>query len=93
MLIDPVGGDAVHVPLARIAEEAGWDAFFALADKLRSGLAVPPVILVSADGGRTRVVLEGHTRITAYALAPEAIPDEVEVILGDSPEIARWDEY
>ena len=65
----------------------------ALADRLRDGLIVPPLVLVSADGGNTRVILEGHTRITAYALAPEALPVESHVILGSSPEIAKWDEY
>lgn len=68
-------------------------AFFALAEKLRAGLRVPPPILVSADEGKTRVVLEGHTRITAYALAPEVIPEETHIILGTSPAIANWDEY
>lgn len=67
--------------------------FFVLADRLRAGLTFPPLILVSADGGETRVVLEGHTRITAYALAPETIPADVEVLLGTSPAIANWDEY
>jgi hypothetical protein len=65
----------------------------ALADQLRDGKIVPPVILVSADGGQTRVILEGHTRITAWALAPETIPAETVVILGTSPDIAMWDEY
>lgn len=64
-----------------------------LATRLRNGLAVPPPILVSADAGQTRVTLEGHTRITAYALAPETIPDDINVILGTSPAIANWDEY
>jgi hypothetical protein len=68
-------------------------AFFALAERLRAGLVVPPLILVSADGGETRVILEGHARVTAFALAPEMVPDEIEVILGTAPEIARWDEY
>jgi len=69
------------------------EVFLTLADRLRAGLMVPPLILVSADDGATRVVLEGHTRITAYALAPEAIPAEIPVILGTSPAIANWDEY
>jgi len=67
--------------------------FFNLASKLRSGLTVPPPILVSADDGQTRVILEGHTRLTAYALAPETIPSDIHVILGISPAIANWDEY
>lgn len=70
-------------------------AFLALADRLREGLRVPPLILVTAmdDNADALVVLEGHARITAYALAPEAIPDPVEVRVGASPAIARWDEY
>jgi hypothetical protein len=64
-----------------------------LADRLRAGIRVAPVILVSANDGVTRVILEGNTRIMARALAPETIPTEVEAILGTSPEIARWDEY
>jgi len=74
------------------ADRAG-SAFFALAERLRAGLVVPPLILVSADGGTTRVILEGHARVTAYALAPETIPDELEIVLGISPGIAKWDEY
>jgi hypothetical protein len=64
-----------------------------LAARLRNGLQVPPAILVSADDGATRVILEGHTRLLAYALAPETIPSPIEVLLGTSPDIARWDEY
>lgn len=75
------------------ASDHGSHVFIGLADRLRSGLTVPPMILVSADEGKTRVILEGHTRITAYALAPEAIPDQVHLILGTSPAIANWDEY
>lgn len=67
--------------------------FLALARHLCAGLQVPPLILVSADEGKTRVVLEGHTRLTAYALAPESMPQESEVLLGISPAIANWDEY
>lgn len=73
--------------------EVEGTSFLPLAERLRDGLVIPPLILVSADDGATRVILEGHARITAYALAPKTIPDEVEVILGTSPEIARWDEY
>jgi hypothetical protein len=35
-------------------------------------------------------VLEGHARLTAYALRPEALPAELEVLLGRSPGIAEW---
>ena len=64
-----------------------------LAGQLKQGLSVDPVIVVSADGGHTRVVLEGNTRILAWALAPETLAAETEVLLGVSPAIATWDEY
>lgn len=68
-------------------------AFLALADRLREGLRVPPLILVTALDQDALVVLEGHARITAYALAPETIPDPIESLVGTSLAIARWDEY
>lgn len=77
----------------RATSEVSRSTFLDLADRLRQGLQVPPLILVSADDGTTRVVLEGHARLTAYALAPDSIPQEVEVLLGSAPAIARWDEY
>lgn len=67
--------------------------FLALADRLREGGWVPPLILVTAMDEDALVVLEGHARITAYALAPEAIPDPIEVLVGASSAMARWDEY
>ncbi len=69
--------------------------FLALADRLRDGLQVPPLIFVTADAGNRNalVVLEGHARITAFALAPDVLPDAIEVLVGSSPTIARWDEY
>jgi hypothetical protein len=64
------------------------DGFFELADALGTR-QLPELIVVGDDGGRL-VVLEGHTRLTAYALRPEALPAELEVLLGRSPRIAEW---
>lgn len=81
-----------QIPETEVYQEARI-AFLGLSELLRHGASVPPLILVSADGGRTRVVLEGHTRLTGFALSPESIPEPITVLLGTSPEIARWDEY
>jgi hypothetical protein len=83
---------ANDLPRTLLYQEAR-EAFLALADRLRGGLEVPPLILVSADNGVTRVVLEGHARITGYALAPEVIPDPIVCLLGRSAAVAEWDEY
>ena len=39
------------------------------------------------------VVLEGHFRLTVYALAPESLPSEVTVLLETSPDIVQWVDY
>ena len=39
------------------------------------------------------VLLEGHARLTAYALAPEYVPAELPVLLGTSPGFLRWGCY
>jgi hypothetical protein len=54
--------------------------------------AEPPAeLIVVARPDRSRLVLlEGHFRLTAYALFPEYLPDELEVFLGASDDITRW---
>ena len=69
------------------------DGFFELADEL---VARPPerrLIVVGPGRPAPLVILEGHARLTAMALRPEAIPAELEVLLGTSPDIARWGCY
>jgi hypothetical protein len=36
------------------------------------------------------VVLEGHARLSAFMLAHDHLPDEMEVLVGSSPTMARW---
>ena len=68
------GVDVFRVPSAEFLADVGADA--------------PPLILVG-DGTRL-VVLEGHTRLTRYALQPDALPPALKVLLGCSPRIAEW---
>jgi hypothetical protein len=63
------------------------------ADALRHGAVFPELILVRAAAERPMVVLEGHFRLTVYALVPELIPADVTVILGTSPDIIHWVDY
>ena len=55
--------------------------------------AWPPLILCTAGGGAPLVVLEGHVRLTAYVLAGEPAPAEVEALLGTSPRMSEWALY
>src|SRR5262245_11672097 len=53
----------------------------------------PELIAVRAAEGARIVLVEGHVRLTAYALFPQHLPSELELYLGESPEIVRWGNY
>jgi hypothetical protein len=36
------------------------------------------------------VVMEGHVRLTTYALARECLPATIEAIVGFSPDFSLW---
>jgi hypothetical protein len=63
----------------------GNGAFWYLADALKAGVFLPELILVAADANGPHVLLEGHTRLTAYFLVPECIPALLPVIVGYAP--------
>lgn len=55
----------------------------------------PPaeLIAVALPGGSRLVVLEGHVRLTAYALYPRHLPAELEIFLGTAEDMDRWSEF
>lgn len=69
------------------------DGFLELADELSRRLPSRELIVVRGDESGPLVVLEGHARLTALALRPEGMPDELEVLLGTSPGMDRWGCY
>jgi hypothetical protein len=58
----------------------------------RAAATNPPLIAVRAPDSYL-VLLEGHVRLTAYALFPEYLPPALEIYLGESPRMARWSLY
>ena len=50
----------------------------------------PELIAVTTPVHMPLVLVEGHVRLTAYALFPEYLPPETEILLGISEEIPRW---
>ncbi|MFJ6722428.1 hypothetical protein [Streptomyces sp. NPDC091259] len=54
---------------------------------LRRGERFPPLILVG-EGQDNLVCLEGHLRLTAYALL--GFPNDVECLIGSAPDMGRW---
>ena len=69
------------------------EPFLKAAKAVVAGLIFPEMILIAVDTTEDIVVVEGHLRLTAYLLAKDKAPDEVEAIIGYSPEIINWGLY
>ena len=48
------------------------------------------LIAVTTPSREQLVLLEGHVRLTAYALFPDRVPDELELLLGESEAMPSW---
>src|SRR5215211_1338445 len=48
------------------------------------------LIAVTTSTLEKLVAVEGHARLTAYALFPERVPEDGEIVLGVSDELATW---
>ncbi len=67
------------------------DRVLGMAQAVAAGAQFPPLILVTTGFvGDDVVVLEGHVRLTAFMLARDRLPPELEVLVGSSPMMARW---
>lgn len=64
-----------------------------MADALRQGAQFPTLILVGRSHESYLVVMEGHMRLTAYLIAPDRVPVELEVMLGCSDRMGEWGCY
>jgi hypothetical protein len=67
--------------------------FLEMAEALRNGAKYPELILVGAEPHSVLVVLEGHARLTAYALVPDLIPRDLTAIVGLSATISTWRDF
>ncbi len=56
-------------------------------------VAQPDLIVVTKPDRATLVVLEGHYRLTAYAMFPELLPDELELYLGEAEDMGAWGNF
>jgi hypothetical protein len=53
----------------------------------------PELIVVTKPDHAQLVVLEGHYRLTAYAMFPELLPEELEVYLGEAEDMGAWGNF
>jgi hypothetical protein len=89
-----LAGDGARRALAGIDVFGLSSKYFVdIAQALRQGAQFPTLIFVGRDEESSFVVLEGHTRLTAYLIAPECLPAELEVIVGFSQQITQWGCY
>ncbi len=65
------------------------EGFLRVAQALREGAIFPELILVGTSPTGKLTVFEGHVRLTAYLLAPDCLPEALEVIVGFAPECAK----
>ena len=69
------------------------DGFLDAARAFADGAEWPELILLSGREEQGNVMLEGHVRLTAMALAADSVPREIEVLRGVSPRMVDWSQY
>jgi hypothetical protein len=78
---------------AGVADPAHAARPLRIAAALARGSTFHEMIAVTAGHGQPLVALEGHLRLTVYALRPERIPEPLTIILGTSANMPRWGCY
>lgn len=68
------------------------DADRVIAARLRSPDPPPELIAVKTPAGPL-VLVEGHVRLTSYAVWPEFLPPRLEIYVGIAEDVAGWSEY
>lgn len=81
-------GPRIRAGVAPFGVPSDWA--LGMAQEVARGARFPPLILVTTGLGENLVVLEGHARLTAFMLARDRLPPELEVLVGSSPMMTRW---
>jgi len=81
-------GPRIRAGVAPFGVASDWA--LGMAQDVADGARFPPMILVTTGPGSDLVVLEGHARLTAFMLAREWLPPELEVLVGSSSTVACW---
>lgn len=77
---------ATNIRAGKVVFGQSTQWFLNLASELERGARFPELILTGVSPTSDLVVLEGHVRLTSYFLALMSIPEEIQVIVGFSPD-------
>ena len=80
----------IRAGVARNADVAGHEP---IAAALRRTPPPPELIALTTPKLRPLVLVEGHVRLTSYAVFPAYLPERLEILLGISPQAASWSEF
>lgn len=73
--------------------EISNNGFIQVSEKVKSGSSFKKLILVAKDEKSRIVAVEGHARLTGFLLAKEYLKFPIQVIIGFSKDIEKWDLY
>ncbi len=81
---------AQTIRAGRVIYGQSTQGYLRLAEELCRGGQFPELILTAVSLSAPLVVMEGHVRLTTYALSFDCLPMTVEVIVGFSPDFSKW---
>lgn len=84
-----IADGAKNIDIIQVAENTNTNVK-AVQKLVESGAVFPELILVSKNKKDDLILIEGHTRATAYELAKDYLKDEIEVIVGYSEGLGSW---
>ncbi len=84
-----VAAGAKNIDIIQVAENTNANVK-AVQKLVETGVVFPELILVSKNKKDDLILVEGHTRATAYELAKDYLQDEIEVIVGYSEGLGSW---
>jgi hypothetical protein len=81
LVVDAVGRIKDGIEIFGVSNAGIWH----VAELIAAGASLPEPILGGRDEQSPLTILEGHTRLTAYHMTPDNLPDELPIIVGFSP--------
>lgn len=84
-----VADGAKNIDIIQVAENTNINVK-SVKKLVEAGTIFPELILVSRNKKDKAILIEGHTRATAYQIARNYLHDEIEAIIGYSEDLVRW---